>query len=315
MRTEPNKQNMTTKWPEDGIESIDCCPVCGCGNNEILYRDLIDIFFGCAPGKWSMCLCAECGASFLNPRPTKETIHLAYKNYYTHDVRNADKLRPSGFIKKVKALVKNCYLKLLYRSPAESFMRRVFLQFFFNTNSLARRELDRWVRNLPVPERGNSRLLDIGCGNGYFMKIAERAGWDPLGIDFDKKALVAAKAVSAEVICCNVYSLPFGSDSIDYITINHVIEHLHEPLAALVEIRRVLKQKGSLWIATPNINSAAHYSSGNLWRGLEPPRHLIIYTFKALESILMQAGFCKVINKSVFIEERSNWELVVIAQK
>lgn len=306
---------MTTQWPEDGIESIDCCPVCGFGNNEVLYHDLIDIFFNCAPGKWSLRLCAECGASYLNPRPTKETIHLAYKNYYTHDVHNADKLRPNGFKKKVKALVKSCYLRLLYRSAARFFMRRFLSAISFNASSLARRELDRWVRNLPMPEKGNSRLLDIGCGNGYFMKIAERAGWDPVGIDFDKKALAAAKAVSTEVICCDVNSLPFDSGSIDYITMNHVIEHLHEPLSALVETRRVLKQKGSLWIATPNINSVAHYSSGKMWRGLEPPRHLIIYTFKALESILMQAGFCKVINKSIYREEIRNWELVVIAQK
>lgn len=275
----------------------------------------MDIFFGCAPGKWDMYVCANCGASFLNPRPTRETIHLAYRDYYTHAETGKNEHRSLGISKYLKRAIKRAYINIAYRPEKETFISRALFHALTRHDSRAKRELERWVRHLPPPGTSERRLLDIGCGNGYFIKIAEMTGWEPIGIDFDGKALEAAKNNGARVLSGDVYSIPISSDSVDYVTLNHVIEHLHDPLTALIEIKRVLKNKGILWIGTPNINSSAHYCSGRLWRGLEPPRHLMIYTLRALEIILTKAGFTNVSNRSVYRHDKDNWELIVTAEK
>ena len=75
------------------------------------------------------------------------------------------------------------------------------------------------------------------------------------------------------------------------VTMSHSLEHLHDPVAGLREIRRILQPGGTVWIDTPNLNSTGHKVFGADWRGLEPPRHLVLFTATALNSTLLRAGF------------------------
>jgi 2-polyprenyl-3-methyl-5-hydroxy-6-metoxy-1,4-benzoquinol methylase len=72
---------------------------------------------------------------------------------------------------------------------------------------------------------------------------------------------------------------------------NHVIEHVHDPVALMAECARILKPGGSLVIVTPNIESYGHRVFGAFWRGLEPPRHLHIFSLSALTRCAERAGF------------------------
>src|SRR5690349_11892335 len=73
-----------TSWPEDGLEQLGHCPVCGSSARELVHCGLRDRVSFSAPGQWNLFRCAVCGSGYLDPRPNAETIGLAYANYYTH---------------------------------------------------------------------------------------------------------------------------------------------------------------------------------------------------------------------------------------
>lgn len=63
------------------------------------------------------------------------------------------------------------------------------------------------------------------------------------------------------------------------------------PETSLEQVYRLLKPGGSLWIETPNINSLGHGHFGWHWRGLEPPRQIVIFSSESLSSLLKETGF------------------------
>jgi ubiquinone/menaquinone biosynthesis C-methylase UbiE len=87
-------------------------------------------------------------------------------------------------------------------------------------------------------------------------------------------------------------------ESFAVVTLSQVIEHLHNPMAALAEIFRVLKPGGFFWLATPNMDAPGHIQFGPDWRGLEPPRHLVLFSAKALALALERVGFVEIEFKS-----------------
>ena len=83
----------------------------------------------------------------------------------------------------------------------------------------------------------------------------------------------------------------FPEDYVDSITSDHVLEHVHSPLANLRECRRVLRPGGRIRVATPNINSWGHSRFGSDWVQLDPPRHLVMFSESALRQLLKSSGF------------------------
>src|SRR5262249_46527812 len=84
-------------------------------------------------------------------------------------------------------------------------------------------------------------------------------------------------------------SIPTGE--FDAIILNHVIEHVPDPITLLTDCRRVLKPGHPLVATTPNLDSAGHRRFGANWRGIEPPRHLHLFSVTSLRAAAGQAGF------------------------
>lgn len=80
----------------------------------------------------------------------------------------------------------------------------------------------------------------------------------------------------------------------DVITLSHVIEHVGDPNDALLRLQGALKPGGRLWLETPNLGSLGYRLFGRNWRGLEPPRHLVLFNPRSLRESLARAGFCDV---------------------
>jgi SAM-dependent methyltransferase len=104
----------------------------------------------------------------------------------------------------------------------------------------------------------SGRLLDVGCGCGFFLKAAQDAGWEVIGIDLNAEAIsYATKHLQVNALLGNLRDIDFRHSSFDLVTLWNVLDHTSDPLDLLVEVRRVLNDDGLLFIRTPN--AAWHY--------------------------------------------------------
>lgn len=102
--------------------------------------------------------------------------------------------------------------------------------------------------------RGQS-LMDIGCGTGYVLKLAEERGLQSFGIDISTVALQQARKEldpPPNVIMAAAESIPFPSNFVDFVMILGSLEHFLKPEIAIKETRRILKSDGKAAILVPN---------------------------------------------------------------
>lgn len=274
-------------WPANGLESVGSCPVCNSKQRNMLYKNLKDRLFG-APGLWSMYLCSDCKSGFLDPRPNPDTVGLAYSHYATHNSRkeqNTDNL----FVR-IKLAVRNGYLNKRYGyslSGAADWGYWVMLIL----PSPIRWEWDHYARNLRKPVHENMKVLDIGCGNGEFLKNAMDAGWKVEGIEPDPKAALIASSRNIKISNTMFELAEYPSSHFDVICLNQVIEHVHNPRALIENIFKWLKPGGVVWIGTPNLDSSIHHRFAENYGNLHPPQHLTIFNRKSLQNLVKSAGF------------------------
>ncbi|MGQ0542149.1 MAG: class I SAM-dependent methyltransferase [Blastocatellia bacterium] len=105
-------------------------------------------------------------------------------------------------------------------------------------------------------------LLVVGCGAGMEAAIlAQRLDAKVTGIDlrgeFDPIA-----AQHCELRIADATELEFENESFDFVFSYHALEHINDPVKALLEIRRVLKPDGGFWIGTPNKSRIIGYIGG-----------------------------------------------------
>lgn len=146
-----------------------------------------------------------------------------------------------------------------------------------------------FVQNIVIHK--NIDLLDIGAGDGTFIKIAAERGWNALGIEparcnftFDNRKAEG----SAEMICGYITSLP-ESRKYDVITMWDVIEHVEEPVDFLKSAIKFLKEDGVLIIETGNYQSADRIASQKGWWCYHPD-HLWYFSPQILKHILIELG-------------------------
>jgi len=136
------------------------------------------------------------------------------------------------------------------------------------------------------------RLLDVGSGAGFFLKVAEEIGWKAEGIEISKLASDYAK----DVLKVNVHNrkledIRFSSDSYDLVTLLDLIEHLTDPLRTLEEIYRVQKRDGLVIVSTPDFKSLSRMFLGKHWSILSPAEHLYNFSEKTLYHMLSKVNF------------------------
>src|ERR1019366_9456827 len=274
-------------WPAEDIEAVPCCPICSGTRRRTLYVGVEDGVFHCAPGQWDLHTCTECGAAYLDPRPTPASIHRAYVSYYTHTDAQDKVTGPLKGIAKLRRSLRNSYLNRRYGADLHPASKLGWL--VMQAMRGKKTQLDREYRHLPRLQGRNEKMLDIGCGDGTFLKRAAQIGWEVTGVDPDAKA--AANLSDFNVLQGSLPNIPLPNASFDFITLSHVIEHLHDPAAALKEIHRLLKPGGKVWIATPNIESFGHRLFGRNWIGIQSPTHLVLFNRHALLTVLASTGF------------------------
>jgi 2-polyprenyl-3-methyl-5-hydroxy-6-metoxy-1,4-benzoquinol methylase len=245
------------------------CIACGCAGVE-LYDGLTDYLEG-TPQTWRMVRCAReaCGMLWLDPMPVEADLIKAYATYHTHSRRSRGAAELA-----LSALNATCKLasRLLDLSGGLGRQRRQ-------------------LRTMFIGSAPPGKLLEVGSGSGRFLDRMRRAGWQVQGTDFDPAVAARVKEkYGLRVDVGNLAALHYPADGYDVVAMSQVIEHVHDPLALLRECRRVLRPGGRMVLSTPNAAGLAHRRYGRCWRGLEPPRHLHIFTPGALAECAQACG-------------------------
>jgi 2-polyprenyl-3-methyl-5-hydroxy-6-metoxy-1,4-benzoquinol methylase len=257
------------------------CMICG-SEGIPTYSNLKDRNFGDTTD-WNIakCLNKECGLLWLNPMPTKEDIGKAYESYYTHSDQKKSLFDFSFFEKP--------YLSVRYGYYSSLALWEKLLGFAIYLLPIVKNKFDFGVLYLSAVKEG--KVLDFGCGNGWTLDNLKKGGWDCYGLDFDSKAVEHCKSKGLKVNLGDIPSQNYPDNYFDAITINHVIEHVHEVDELLLNCFKKLKKGGKLVIATPNVENWQHKFYGQYWFQLDPPRHLHLFTIDNLETIVKRNGF------------------------
>jgi len=136
--------------------------------------------------------------------------------------------------------------------------------------------------------------LDFGCGSGVVLRqnLAVRPDLNCFAIDIKD----FRKDLAPNVTFC-VYdgaSIPFDSDMFDIITANHVLEHVHKSDKILLELKRILKPSGQVFIEVPNKRSLLGKPSSRFAgtiRFQDDPTHLRTYSRTELIQLCQELGF------------------------
>lgn len=268
-----------------GIEGKPRCYFCNSAGAK-LYDGLRDRLFG-TPGTWNILSCRNCGLIWLDPQPISNEIWKIYGTYFTHQTT------PSGSSPRLaslrarlgKAVLSECYG---YRRNNEDVTAGALWK------SLCRLS---WVRDIfcfqimGLKAAWKGRLLDVGCGDGAFLARMKSLGWEAVGVELDEKAANVAKTkFDVDVFIGTLEAAGFADESFDVITLSHVIEHVGDPIELLCRCRNLLRKGGRVVVTTPNAECLGHRIFREHWRGLEVPRHMMVFSLRTLAQLASEAG-------------------------
>lgn len=132
--------------------------------------------------------------------------------------------------------------------------------------------------NSQQPKKG--KLLDIGAGTGDFLLTAKNDGWQTIGVEPSDRAKNIAKEKGISFV---EETSTLESNSLDVITMWHVLEHVPDLEVQIQELKRLLKPTGTLIIAVPNYKSfdAGHYET--FWAAYDVPIHFWHFSKKSIQ--------------------------------
>ena len=134
----------------------------------------------------------------------------------------------------------------------------------------------------------NSKILDIGCGNGEFLYNLKDLGFNQLtGIDpylRDVNSHISSELVIKKG---DVFDI---QGTYDFITLHHTFEHMANPSDILEKIFSLLEPTGIALIRIPNIESISFHLYEAHWEGIHPPFHFHLPSSKGMEILFQRAN-------------------------
>ncbi len=244
------------------------CSACLSNSLRNKYEHVSDYLYN-VDGDYNYLECNDCGSFSLFNDISETELTKFYENYFTH----SDNLNKGKFKYFKDVLIKT-------------------LDFFYTFN-FTKAIIDKLVvsysrKYLFIGGSIKYRILDFGCGNGDQLLLLKNKGHMVKGVDFDKKAIKVAikKGINAKSV-----SELRTNEEYDIISLLNVIEHLPDPEMTLKMLFNNLSSNGKLMIETPNSRSFLSKRFKKNWRGLECPRHLVVFSNQGLDDLLLRCGF------------------------
>ncbi|MGO9312923.1 MAG: class I SAM-dependent methyltransferase [Syntrophobacteraceae bacterium] len=151
------------------------------------------------------------------------------------------------------------------------------------------------------------RILEIGVGSGSFSNLMRTSGYAVHGCELSKSICkLVKKKYGIPMHHGHVWQMPTGP-LFDVVVMNHVLEHVADPLSLLREIRQRITPDGILHLAVPNINAWSAHLPG--WTSYEP-YHLTYFSPETLRHTVESSGYT--IEFQATHESFSGWFLAVL---
>ncbi|MBI1952759.1 MAG: class I SAM-dependent methyltransferase [Candidatus Omnitrophica bacterium] len=199
--------------------------------------------------------CRDCGLVYPSPRPNREQLERQYR---------------TGRFTSV--------FSQMYLPSAEYRMSTIFRER---------------VCDLIRPRVPAGRLLDVGCGSGHFLKVADSHGYEVYGVEpnpamvrFANEELGLSRIRSG-----TLQEASFPKEFFDVVTAWDVLEHVEDPGHLLGEIRRVLKPGGWVFAYTENFDSFNVFVTGLYSEIVAPDVHIRHYSPATFTREFEKAGF------------------------
>ncbi len=238
------------------MEKLTLCPICKESNFTLLFECKDYVATG---EKFPIVKCNNCSHEFTNYRPKEEECGKYYQsnNYISHSGSDKSKL---GITYKIYDLVRN-YSIGLKLSIIKKYQK-------------------------------NGELLDLGCGLGYFLNGAEKEGtFKCQGADISDDAIKYVKNNFNIDVKKDSELLSFKKGQFNVITQWHVLEHVYRLEDRLKELKYLLSENGTMFIAVPNSDSWDAKNYKEHWDGYDVPRHIHHFNKKSINKLFQDNGF------------------------
>jgi SAM-dependent methyltransferase len=256
------------------------CFLCGSAAADPVWITA-DRAFG-VPGVYTVARCRGCGFLYQRPRVRDDHLAACYPDHYPRHQEPSPRIPFKGSSARLRAVRwalahglgytawQREHPGLLIRLRARRLLRRL-----------------RW--DCP-PWRGRGRYLDVGCGSGGALGVAQSLGWQVAGVEMDAAAAAKARRFTARIHVGDLQAAPFAPGEFDVISAYHVLEHVPDPVGAVRRMLGWLAPGGLLVVEVPNAGGLGARLFGRAWSGLELPRHLSHFTPETLGRTAREAG-------------------------
>ncbi len=203
-------------------------------------------------------------------------------------------------------LCQNCQTLFIHPLPDQKQLKKYYQQEFDYLNDQtqqktvklqAKKIINKFIKLLPT----GKTLLDIGSGYGFILQEAEKKGIKSIGLEPSKKLCFFTKhQLKLKVFNLSIeeYLDRFKNQKFDFISLIHVIEHLHNPKHILQLLPKLLNNNGVIYIETPNLNSHLFKVEKKDYTFLTPPDHIWIFSLKSFKFLLKKDPPLKIIKSS-----------------
>lgn len=232
------------------------CPLCG-GQEFVPLLRARDYHYG-NPGEYTQAQCTRCTLAFLDPMYDEAELAGFYsQDYYAF----TDRFPVSN--------------------AAPSFKARIWRLLGVKEH----------LTKDPKFERPG-RMLDIGCGSGWFIAQMRDLGWEVKGVEPNTAAAdLGRREKGLNIFSGSLMDARFPAGCFDYVRLNHSFEHMERPNQILAEIYRILADSGKLMIGVPNRDSFNARVFGRFWFHLALPVHTFSYSVRTLSRMLLKHNF------------------------
>jgi SAM-dependent methyltransferase len=153
-----------------------------------------------------------------------------------------------------------------------------------------------------LKKRGHGKsLLDVGCGNGFYLKEMQHLGWEATGYELDATYARELGDKLGLTVLGGESALRAARARFDLVTFNFSFEHLDKPLELLDLATSCLRPGGEIYISVPNIESREARLFEDRWFHLDPPRHISFFTKALLREQLERRGYGEIQTKDLAV--------------